>query len=128
MRSHRLPTRIHEYGRRMTLRIDVVFNPDVDDRPEPGSRVVVELRDTSLADAPSVTVEAADAVTVPDPGPLLATVEVQPFQPALTVWAPADADGDGRVSVGDLVTMASFLVPSPEQTPALITVTVRQVR
>jgi hypothetical protein len=112
----------------MTLLVDVVFQPEVDTRPEPGSRVVIELRDTSLEDAPAITMEAAEGVVAPGRGPLLATVELLPPRAPLTVWAHVDADGDGRVSVGDLVTMESFLVPSPEQAPARIAVTVRQVR
>jgi hypothetical protein len=112
----------------MTLLVDVVFQPEVDTRPEPGSRVVIELRDTSLEDAPAITMEAAEGVVAPGGGPLLATVELLPPRSPLTVWAHVDTDGDGRVSVGDLVTMQSFLVPSLEQAPARIAVTVRQVR
>jgi putative lipoprotein len=84
--------------------------------PEPppmGSRVRVEVRDTSLADAPAVTLGRADG-QVRGRGAWLETldVEVEAVPLGTTAWAHVDVDGDGAVSRGDLLTTASYEVPS----------------
>ena len=92
----------------MTLKITIVGDAPL----PPGSSVAVEIRDTSLADAPAivlhrVTVDVPKArrtmkVTVPI---VLTTVP-----DGTTVWAHVDADRDGRVSKGDYVSVESYPV------------------
>jgi uncharacterized lipoprotein YbaY len=86
---------------------------DGDRRPPVGSPVRVEVRDTSLADAPSITVGAAEGQVRGQLGSWLETVEVetQDLPPQSTVWVLVDVDRDGRVSRGDFVTTESYPVP-----------------
>jgi hypothetical protein len=118
------------YDRFVTLQIDVLVDP-AGDRPPPGTPIHVELRDTSLADAPARVLSRVDAV-VGEPGddPRLATVLVPESEPSAdaTVWTHVDVGGDGRVDVGDFITMQSFAVPSAELRPARLAVTVQPVR
>ena len=119
-----------EYARDVGILVDVLVDPAGGAPPPPGTPVHVELRDTSLADAPAVVVAAADAVVQPGGGPQLATVELAAGRPAsgLTVWAHADVDASGDVSVGDFVTTQSHPLPSGELQPARLPVTLRPVR
>lgn len=96
----------------MILPVDVIFAGT--DRPPPGASVIVQLRDTSLADAPAVVLSEAREV-VSGRGDELAHVELE-LEPsgrrsALTVWALVDVDADGRTSRGDYVTTQAFEVP-----------------
>ncbi len=86
------------------------------ERPPRGARVRVEARDTSLADAPSETVASADGVVREDTGAWLETVELDVVRrpDASSIWAHVDVDGDGRVSIGDYVTMASHPLPAAD--------------
>jgi uncharacterized lipoprotein YbaY len=94
----------------------------------PGSAIVVELRDTSLADAPSVTLHretarvtaAQSAVDVPVRAPLASVPS------GATVWVHVDTDGDGRVSRGDFVTVQSY--PLTSAATQRLTVHVRKVQ
>lgn len=96
------------------------------DRPPEGTPIRVEVHDTSLADAPSVTVAGIDSVVRGRLGSWLDTVEID-VEPAdsLTVWALADVDGDGEVGVGDYITQASY--PVPQEQEARITVILRRI-
>lgn len=90
---------------------------DDEGRPDAGDPVRVEVRDTSLADAPSRLVAAADTVLERAGGRLVATAtlvvdddEVTPGAD-LTVWArcrPSSGPDRGRVSPGDWITMESY--------------------
>ncbi|HYH92499.1 MAG TPA: hypothetical protein VD763_05010 [Candidatus Saccharimonadales bacterium] len=97
------------------------------DRPPPGVPMRVEIRDTSLADAPSVTVAMVESTVRGVQGAWLDTVEVSfdhdPSQ--CSIYVHLDVDGDGRVSIGDYVTMASYPVPATDATR--VTVEVRRV-
>ncbi len=94
----------------MTLELTVVC---IGDAPlPPGSSVRVEVRDTSLADAPAITLHRA-AVDVPKTGRTMTVkvpLELTKVPDATTVWAHVDANHDGRVSVGDYVSVESYPV------------------
>ena len=114
----------------MALQIDVMVDPAASSRPPPGSPVHVELRDTSLADAAARVLCQAESVVGEPCAPRLASVtlpEAGP-SPGTTVWAHVDVGRDGRVSVGDYITMQSYPVPSAELRPARLAVTVKPVR
>jgi uncharacterized lipoprotein YbaY len=80
-----------------------------------GCLVHVELRDTSLADAPSSPVATVDATTTGG-GPVIAVAELDvnvatlPSGARLSVRAHCDRSGDGRVAPGDWVTTQSYPV------------------
>ena len=115
----------------MALIVDVLVDPGAGDAPPAGTPVHVELRDTSMADAPATVLASADGVVAEQSGRVLATVQLpEAAAPAgrATLWAHADVDGDAQVSVGDFITMQSHVAPSPEQSPGRVTVTVRPVR
>lgn len=71
------------------------------------ARVVAEVRDVSLADAPSVVVGEAVRVGAPlAPGGRLSfTIPVADVEPrrSYAVRVHVDTDGDGEVSPGDLL-------------------------
>ena len=90
---------------------------DDEAHPDAGDPVRVEVRDTSLADAPSRLVAAADTVLERVGGGLAATatldVDDDEATPGadLTVWARCrarSAPDRGRVTPGDWITMESY--------------------
>lgn len=97
------------------MRIVIEVNTRESDPPETGTPVHVEVRDTSLADAPSVTLGRAEGEVRGRDG-WLETLELEADEapPGTTVWVHVDADGDGRVSSGDFLTTASYEVPPGE--------------
>jgi uncharacterized lipoprotein YbaY len=120
------------YALDVSVKVDVLVDEAAGERPPRGTPLHVELRDTSLADAPAVVLAHADTVVAEDSGPRLASVELPEAEDrlpsGLTVWAHADLTGSGEVEKGDYITMQSHPVPSPEQQPARLGVTVRPVR
>jgi uncharacterized lipoprotein YbaY len=93
-------------------------------RPPAGAPVIVQVRDTSLADAPAVVLGTSVAAIAGGSDPCLArlVVDVDRLGPSLTVWAHVDVDRDGRVSRGDYVSVQSFPVPAGPQPRAEILV------
>ena len=92
----------------MTLKITVVSDVPL----PPGSSVTVEIRDTSLADAPAIVLHRV-AVDVPKTGRTMTVtvpVALAKVPDGTTVWAHVDADRDGRVSKGDYVSVESYPV------------------
>lgn len=83
-----------------------------DERPPADAVVRVEVRDTSFADAPAVTLGSATG-RVRGRSRWLETVEVEldDLPDGCTVFAHVDVDGDGRVSSGDYLTVQSYPVP-----------------
>jgi uncharacterized lipoprotein YbaY len=78
-----------------------------------GSPVKVEIRDTSVADAPALVLHQLRTVVPPAAGSagLPVTLELtSPVPDGATVWVHIDTDRDGRVSKGDLITMESYPV------------------
>lgn len=71
--------------------------------------MIVEAHDTSLADAPSRVVARGRGV-VRATKDVLASVSLalDALPSDCTIWAHIDVDGDGRISVGDFITMESF--------------------
>jgi hypothetical protein len=117
--------RMRRKARRMLVIVDV--SVEGDERPAAGAPIHVEVRDTSLADAPAQTVGAADDVVRGESGRWLDTVELNvPRLPAhSTVWAHVDVDRDGRVSRGDFITTAAYPVSPGDE--VRVAVTVRKV-
>jgi uncharacterized lipoprotein YbaY len=78
-------------------------------------RIVIEVRDVSLADAPSrvVAQEQLEHVAVHPNDRLAFALEVPESEPsaALSLRVHVDMDGSGRVSRGDLLTTSSQPVP-----------------
>lgn len=78
----------------------------------------VQARDTALEDAPSTTIAEALGVVERGSAAQLATVQlhIATLPRDTTVWAHVDVDRDGRVSVGDFVTTASYPVAAGAET------------
>lgn len=96
-------------------------------RPPAGTAIDVQVRDTTFEDAPAEIIARSQGLVRDDPGTWLDTVEVEiPFLPdSSIVWVHVDVDRDGRVSVGDFITMVSYPVPSDSGTE--VSVVVRRV-
>lgn len=92
----------------MVLIIEIRFEGDT--RPPVGAPIYVEVRDTSLIDAPSKTMASVTGEVQGRLGSWLGTVEIDvPKIPDQnTVWAHIDVDRDKRVSRGDFVTTTSY--------------------
>jgi len=93
----------------------------------PESSVKVEIRDTSLADAPATILKRV-AVAVPSAGRTIAipvAIELTTVPDGTTVWVHVDADGDGRVSKGDFVSVESY--PVTRASIQKMTIRVRRV-
>ncbi len=92
------------------------------------SPINVEIRDTSLADAPAVLLKRLKTI-IPSTGTTLSmplTLNLDSVPKGTTVWVHVDIDGDGRVSLGDLITVESYPVKlAPTQT---LTVRVKEVK
>lgn len=92
----------------MTLKITIVADAPL----PPGSSVTVEVRDTSLADAPAIVLRRV-TVDVPKAGRTMKVtvpITLATVPDGTTVWAHVDADRDGRVSKGDYVSVESYPV------------------
>lgn len=115
------------YTSRGAMKVQVsIFS---DEPLPPGASVVAEIRDTSYADALAVPL-AATRTGVPQSGAIqnLATeFHVDLVPEGATVWVHVDADGDGRVSQGDFITMQSYPI-APNFGQQTLRVTVRRVR
>lgn len=96
------------------------------ERPPPGAPLVVQVCDTTYADAPSQVVAETRGGVREGEDPVLESVEV-PFAAAgagdYTVRVHVDVDGDGAVSPGDFVTTASY----PARADAAVRVVVNKV-
>jgi hypothetical protein len=94
-----------EQMRQLTLRIEIPGNAAV----VQGQPLLVELRDTSLQDAPAVVL-GQTRFDVPHDwrNGVQVTLAVDDVPDGTTVWAHLDADRDGRVSLGDFITMQSY--------------------
>lgn len=93
-------------------------------RPRQGAPIRVEVRDTSLADAPAETLATATTKVSGTGDDPLATVElsVEGGPGHRTVWALVDVDGDGRTSEGDFVTTRSYPVGPGDEVRVEVTV------
>ena len=96
-------------------------------RPPAGVPIRVEVRDTSLIDAPSRTVGAAEGQVRGQASSWLDTLEVEVPSPCshCIIWAHVDVDNDHKVSSGDFVTTVAYPVPSDSQ--ARLTINVKKV-
>lgn len=109
----------------MTLQLTIVSATG--DALPPGTPLRVEIRDTSLEDAPSVLLQRVDAA-VPRAGrsaSVPVTVEIATVPDGATVWAHVDVDRDGRVSSGDFITMESY--PVTQAPTQAMTIRVKRV-
>ena len=94
----------------MNLKVDLVV---AGNRPPAGTPVWVQLRDTSVADAPAVVLAEKKTVVQPGNAPVVASVEFEAdaVPSDTTVWARVAASGDmQRTQPGDFVTMTSYPV------------------
>jgi len=93
------------------------------ERPPAGAPMVVQVLDTTYADAPAQVVAHTSAHVASDEGETLQTVEIA-FTPTGTadyrVRAHVDVDGDGAVSLGDFVTTAAY--PATGRDPVRVAV------
>jgi uncharacterized lipoprotein YbaY len=98
----------------MRLHVIVRVDPTTPDRPPTGSKVVVELRDTSLADAPSVVVASGEGRIADGQDATVAEVDLDVDESAidpratLTVAAQATAGSRETRAPGDWITMESY--------------------
>jgi len=84
-------------------------------RPPSGSPIIVQVRDTTLQDAPSQVLGEVRGFVAGGEGDLLARVQLPvdvPRPQGKTIWAHVDVDGDGRVSRGDYITVRSYPIPA----------------
>ena len=92
----------------------IVFPDDLS--PGPPATVYATIEDVSRADAPSIELASVtlEGVSVPPPAgtSLTFTIPVPDYDPRMrySVRVHVDRDGDGRVSVGDLVSTFSHPV------------------
>ena len=98
------------------------------DTPESdAANVLIEVRDVSLADAPSVVIaqQRLDQVALRSGKAIVFSLEVPEVEPRrrLSIRVHVDLDGSGRVTAGDLLTTSSNPVPAAG-TPAPIDVRV----
>jgi uncharacterized lipoprotein YbaY len=96
----------------MNLKVDLVV---AGKRPPAGTPVWVQLRDTSVADAPAVVLAEKKTVVHPGNASVVASVEFEFEADSVpshtTVWARVAASGDMQhTQPGDFVTMASYPV------------------
>jgi hypothetical protein len=92
-----------------TIVVDVVTEGP--ERPPEGAPIVVQVLDTTYADAPARVVHEASSRVAPGEAALLHSVELPVAAPTpgrWTVRAHVDVDGDGAVSPGDFVTTAAY--------------------
>lgn len=89
--------------------------------------LIVEVRDTSLADAPSTLVKKVVAVVPSEvaAGGMQVRMELASVPDGATVWAHVDADRDGRVSRGDWLTVESY--PVARTGSQTLTIRVRKI-
>lgn len=90
--------------------------------PPAGATVIVQIRDTSEADAAARVLGEARATASGEAA--VASLEVLMRAPAKrpTIWVHADVDGDGRVSTGDYITTQSYPVePGRERMQVAVT-------
>jgi uncharacterized lipoprotein YbaY len=109
----------------MTLQITIV-SAGGDSLPN-GSPVRVEVRDTSLADAPAKLVRRVD-LAVPETkrtSSLSVRIDIASVPDGTTLWAHVDVDRDGRVSEGDLVSTESY--PVSQAARQALTIRVKKV-
>lgn len=90
-----------------------------------GKPVRIEIRDTSLADAPAVLVQRVDCTVRETATSIPLTLDVEHVPPGSTLWVHVDVDGDGRVSEGDFITVESY--PLDAQAEGNTTVRLRRV-
>ncbi len=92
----------------MRVIVDIVLGSP--DRPPLGAAIRVEARDTTLQDVAAETISAVEGQVRAGDGPWLERVvlDLAPRTGSMTIWAHVDLNGDGRVSLGDYVTMVSY--------------------
>lgn len=95
-----------------------------DARPPASSPILVQVRDTSLADAPAKMVAEARGEVRGLQGNWLETVElvIDELPGDCTVWAHVDVDRSGRVSKGDFVTMQSYPLAAGDEVRSRVAV------
>lgn len=98
------------YSARMDLWLDIVA-ADGTELP-PGSALRVEVRDASWADGPARVIHRMDTRTPSGASLFPVELRVDTLASGAIVWVHLDADGDGKVSVGDYITTQSYPLAS----------------
>lgn len=92
-------------------RVKITVEITAQQSPPTQSPVRVQLRDTSLADAPAVVLHEVSTRVQQTTGTVAtATFDVADLPRNTTIWAHIDVDGDGKVSKGDYITTRSYPV------------------
>jgi uncharacterized lipoprotein YbaY len=97
------------------MRLTVTITSSSGEPLPTGSRVTVQLLDTSYEDAPAVTLQqvSADVSSRGQTDRLPVSLELNAARAGLTLRVHVDVDRDGRVSVGDYVSTQSYPLPVP---------------
>jgi len=111
---------------RIVMKLDIASESAGGEALPPGSAARVEVRDTSLADAPAKLLKRV-IVHVPKrrTTKLNVLIEISAVPDGTTVWAHVDVDGDDRVSQGDYVSVESY--PVTRAATQKLTIRVRKV-
>lgn len=92
----------------------------------PSGRLYVETRDVSFEDAPARVLERLQTIVPESTKAFPVDMRIAAPPPDGTIlWVHIDADGDGRLSAGDYVTMESY--PLSARGPASMTVRVKRI-
>ncbi|KRA54930.1 hypothetical protein ASD77_10240 [Pseudoxanthomonas sp. Root65] len=78
----------------------------------PGSALKVEVRDGSWADGPARVLHRMETRTPADAALFRVELRLDALASGAIVWVHLDADGDGKVSVGDYITTQSYPLAS----------------
>lgn len=95
------------------MRVTVRVVPAPRELPPDGAPVTVEVRDVSMADAPSITVARGDGV-VATTHDAVAVVDIEvddellATRRPLSVWARVGASGEPHVAGGDWITTQAY--------------------
>ena len=104
------------------MKLQLAISAIGNERLPAGSPVNIEVRDTSLADAPAISLlyKRARVPKAGGAGAIPVQLEIAAVPDGTTVWVHIDVDRDGRVSPGDYVSAESYPVSAqPAQSLAI---------
>ena len=111
----------------MTLIVDIIITELP--RPPVGTPIILQIRDTSLQDAPATIITEIQGTVDNRQGKKLTSIELSPNMKISgmppTIWVHVDTNRDGRISKGDFVNVQSYSLPS--ESGAVIEIEVKRV-